>query len=149
MAPVLLPTLLPSEDGITEKLNTEQVSEDYEKYTGAKPSKLTHSEKLWQQTERNEIITEKIIKDFYSSLAANAYRGFAYNTVNGLRDESISAIFILDLSVITGNVYAMHGSEYALDAVRGVLPFSSAVFFMAFNASGVISSMVRSPKVQS
>jgi uncharacterized phage-associated protein len=63
-----------SEDGIseTERLNIEQVLEDYGKYTGVQLSELTHSEKPWQQTKKNEIISKEIIKDFYASLVVNA-----------------------------------------------------------------------------
>jgi uncharacterized phage-associated protein len=63
-----------SQDGISEaeRLNIEQVLEDYGKYTGVQLSELTHSEKPWQQTKKDEIISKEMIKDFYSSLVADA-----------------------------------------------------------------------------
>ncbi|MDR2781198.1 MAG: DUF4065 domain-containing protein [Holosporaceae bacterium] len=65
-----------SKDGISgmEKLNVEQVLEDYGKYTGVQLSELTHSEEPWLQTEKDEVITKEMIKEFYSSLMYNAQK---------------------------------------------------------------------------
>jgi uncharacterized phage-associated protein len=53
-----------------EKLNIEQVLEDYGKYTGVQLSELTHSEKPWKQTKKNEVISKEVIRDYYLSLTA-------------------------------------------------------------------------------
>lgn len=52
-----------------QRSTVDQVIEDYGQYTGAQLSELTHSEMPWTNTERNEIISTEVIRDFYSNLS--------------------------------------------------------------------------------
>jgi uncharacterized phage-associated protein len=54
----------------TEARNIDQVLEDYGKYSGGQLSEITHSESPWRDTQKNQIISKNLIKEYYSSLSA-------------------------------------------------------------------------------
>ncbi len=59
-----------SESGLSleEESDIEEAIEDYGQYSGRELSDMTHLESPWLNTQKNEIISKDLIKDYYYSL---------------------------------------------------------------------------------
>lgn len=52
--------------------NIDQILEEYGRYAGSDLSEMTHREKPWLKTPKDEVISKELMKEYYSGLIANA-----------------------------------------------------------------------------